>query len=257
MSQKLLFFDVDGTLYNSDKKLPFSAKQAVLQAKENGHIVAIATGRGPFMIDEVLNELQLDTFVTYNGQYVVHEGDIVFTDGLTKQELHDIISFADEREEPVVFMTATEMVASAPEHHGIHASLETLKYPYPRVEAHYFKDNPVYQLLLYTTAKHEAIYNERFHNVQLVRWHEYSCDVLPKAGSKARGIEKLAEKLGFLMDDVIAFGDGLNDVQMLQVAGVGVCMGNGHVQAKAVADYVVGHVDEDGLAEAMHMLKLI
>ncbi|OCS93697.1 Cof-type HAD-IIB family hydrolase [Caryophanon latum] len=257
MTNKLLFFDVDGTLYNSQKQLSYATKEAIQLAKENGHIVAIATGRGPFMIEELRRELAIDTFVTYNGQYVVHEGDIIFTDELTKEQQHDIIAFAASRNEPVVFMTAAEMIASVPNHGGIGASLSTLKYPYPRVEADYFKNNPVYQLLLYTPVEQERIYTERFDYVQLVRWHETSCDVLPKAGSKARGIQKLAERLGFSMDDVIAFGDGLNDVEMLQAARIGVCLGNGHEKAKEAADYVVAHVDDEGLSQAMRMLELI
>ncbi|MBS7345044.1 MAG: Cof-type HAD-IIB family hydrolase [Caryophanon sp.] len=257
MNRKLLFFDVDGTLYNSKKQLPQTTKHAIEQAKNNGHLVAIATGRGPFMIEALRRELAIDTFITYNGQYVVHEGDVIFTDELTKQQLQDIITFAQARDEPVVFMTETEMIASVPDHAGIEQSLGTLQYPYPRVDAHYFKENPVYQLLLYTTADDEPIYAQAFHDVQLVRWHAASCDVLPKQGSKARGIQKLAERLGVSMADTIAFGDGLNDVQMLQAAGIGVCLGNGHEQAKAVADYVVEHVDDDGLAKAMRMLQLI
>lgn len=257
MQQKLLFFDVDGTLYNTDKQLPASAKQAITQAKQNGHIVAIATGRGPFMIDHIRQELDVQTFVSYNGQYVVHQDEVIFTDGLTKDELSAMVAFAEKRHEPVVFMTATEMIASVPEHAHIGQSLATLKYDYPRVDATYFEHSPVYQLLLYVTAAEEAVYEEAFPHVQLVRWHPYSCDVLPKEGSKARGIQKLATALGFSMEDVIAFGDGLNDVQMLQAAGVGVCMGNGHPEAKRVADIVVGHVDEDGLAKAMEQLQLI
>ena len=257
MEQKLLFFDVDGTLYNSKKQLPQTTKEAIQQARNNGHLVAIATGRGPFMIEALRRELAIDTFVTYNGQYVVHEGDVIFTDELTKQQLHDMMTFARERDEPVVFMTETEMIASVPNHSGIGESLATLNYPYPRVEADYFKNNAVYQLLLYTTAEHEPTYAKAFPNVQLVRWHTASCDVLPKEGSKARGIRKLAEHLGISMAHTIAFGDGLNDVQMLQAAGVGVCLGNGHDEAKAAADYVVEHVDDDGLAKAMRMLQLI
>ena len=78
--KKLLFFDVDGTLYNMKKELPSSAKEAIMQARENGHEIAIATGRAPFMIQDLLDELQIDTYVTFNGQYVVYKGNVIFTD---------------------------------------------------------------------------------------------------------------------------------------------------------------------------------
>jgi hydroxymethylpyrimidine pyrophosphatase-like HAD family hydrolase len=59
--------------YNSEKKLPVKAKEAVFQARKNGHEVFIATGRAPFMIQDVLKELEIDSYICFNGQYIVHE----------------------------------------------------------------------------------------------------------------------------------------------------------------------------------------
>jgi HAD superfamily hydrolase (TIGR01484 family) len=90
---KILFFDVDGTLYNSDKQLPHATKEAIAKARNNGHEIAIATGRAPFMIKSLLHELNIDTYVCFNGQYVVYKGDVVFTDGVPKDELKEIVAF--------------------------------------------------------------------------------------------------------------------------------------------------------------------
>lgn len=102
--KKILFFDVDGTLYNSEKKLPISAKEALLTARRNGYELAIATGRAPFMIESLLEELEIDTYVTFNGQYVVYKGEVVYTNGIEKEELAKIIAFGEARNEPVVFL---------------------------------------------------------------------------------------------------------------------------------------------------------
>ncbi len=59
------------------------------------------------------------------------------------------------------------------------------------------------------------------------------------------------------MDDAVAFGDGLNDVEMLKAVGIGVAMGNGHEKAKAVADVIAAHVDEDGIYKVMKELEII
>ena len=71
MDKKLIFFDIDGTIYDHDKRIPATAKQAVSDLKAHGHHVFIASGRAPFMVRPVLEELGIDSFVSYNGQYVV------------------------------------------------------------------------------------------------------------------------------------------------------------------------------------------
>ena len=75
--KKYLFFDVDGTLYNSKKELPEKTKKAIQLARTNGHEIAIATGRAPFMIESLLNELEINTYVSFNGQYVVLNGEVI------------------------------------------------------------------------------------------------------------------------------------------------------------------------------------
>ena len=255
--KKLLFFDVDGTLYNSKKQLPSSAKEAIIQARENGHEIAIATGRAPFMIQDLLDELQIDTYVTFNGQYVVYKGKVIFTDQIPNEELQRVLAFGKSNDHPFVFINDREMIATSPNHASIAESLATLHYPYPVIDANYYLNEPVYQTLLFARQHEQLIYEEKFPTVQFIRWHEYSCDMLPASGSKARGIQKLIEHIQVPMEDVIAFGDGLNDVEMLSSVGLGVAMGNGHDQAKAAASLIADHVDQDGLAKAMRTLKLI
>ncbi|MFJ7184839.1 Cof-type HAD-IIB family hydrolase [Lysinibacillus xylanilyticus] len=255
--KKILFFDVDGTLYNSEKILPASAKDALLEARRNGYEIAIATGRAPFMIQSLLEELDINTYVTFNGQYVVYRGEVVYTNGVEKDELSKIIAFGDARHEPVVFLDDQRMIASVGNNEMISESLNTLKYPYPNIDSTYYMQNEVYQTLIFMEEKDEHLYREAFPNVQFVRWHRYSCDILPKGGSKAAGIEKVLEKMGLTLNDAIAFGDGINDIEMLQAVGTGVAMGNGHERVKAVATHIAEHVDEDGLAKIMRQLNII
>ncbi|MGE7128556.1 Cof-type HAD-IIB family hydrolase [Lysinibacillus xylanilyticus] len=255
--KEILFFDVDGTLYNSEKILPASAKEALLEARRNGYEIAIATGRAPFMIQSLLEELDINTYVTFNGQYVVYRGEIVYTNGVEKDELSKIIAFGNARHEPVVFLDAQRMIASVGNNEMISESLNTLKYPYPNIDSTYYMQNEVYQTLIFMEEKDEHLYRDAFPNVQFVRWHRYSCDVLPKGGSKAAGIEKVLEKMGLTLNDAIAFGDGINDIEMLQAVGTGVAMGNGHERVKAVATHIAEHVDEDGLAKIMRQLNII
>lgn len=254
--KNILFFDVDGTLYNSQKELPKSAKEAIFAARANGHEVAIATGRAPFMIEALLEELEIDTYVTFNGQYVVYKGEVIFTDSIPTDQLEEIIRYGEQRNHPVVFIDDRKMIASVEGNRAIKDSLETLFYPYPQLKQGFYKQNPVYQTLLFIEEHEQAQYEERFPNVRFVRWHEKSCDMLPREGSKARGIEKLLERANIPMERAIAFGDGLNDIEMLQAVGTGVAMGNGREEVIKVADVLAGHVDQDGLYHVMKKLDL-
>ena len=72
MTEKhIIFFDIDGTLLDEDKIMPNSTKEAIFALKEQGHEVAIATGRAPFMFVDIREELNIDTYISYNGQYNV------------------------------------------------------------------------------------------------------------------------------------------------------------------------------------------
>lgn len=254
---KTLFFDVDGTLFNSNKEIPDSTKEALRLARNNGFELAIATGRAPFMIQDILDELKIDSYICFNGQYVVYKGEPIFTDGVPLHELEEIIQYGEERSVDFVFLNEREMVANASDNRMIETSLSTLEYPYPRVEPSFYLKNDVYQTLAFIDEEQEHVYREAFPNVQFVRWHEYSCDILPREGSKARGIEKFIAASGARIEDTVAFGDGLNDVEMLRAVGLGVAMGNGHRDALAAADVVAPHVDEGGIYKVMRELKFI
>ncbi|WP_040227898.1 Cof-type HAD-IIB family hydrolase [Bhargavaea cecembensis] len=255
--EKILFFDIDGTLYDDEKKLPASARKAIVAAKEKGHLIAIATGRAPFMVGPVLEELDVDTYICFNGQYVVHRGEVIHRGTHDPEWIGRIKDFATEKGHPLVYMDAREMVASDEGYPHIYESLGTLKLPYPRVEGDFYKDHPINQVLLFCTEEEEDEYRKRFPGVKFVRWQRVCCDILPGGASKAAGMEWILEREGLTMADAIAFGDGLNDIEMLEAAGIGVAMGNGHDEAKKRADYVAGDVSEDGIARILDQLGLI
>lgn len=254
---KILFFDVDGTLYDSEKKLPDSARKALFQARENGYEIAIATGRAPFMISSILEDLEIDTYVAFNGQYVVCKGEVIFTDGVPKNELKEIIEFGNQYNHPVVFLDEKQMIASVHNNEFILESLNTLRYPYPKIDPKFYENNAVYQTLIFMEEKDEPLYRNTFQNVRFVRWHPYSCDILPKHGSKARGIQYVIDKMNIPLKDTFGFGDGLNDIEMLQTVGTSIAMGNAHEQVKKVANVVADHVNNDGLAKVMKQLEII
>ena len=86
---------------------------------------------------------------------------------------------------------------------------------------------------------------------------DYSFDLTLKGVSKAVGIEKLVERINRNIDDTIAFGDGRNDIEMLETVKIGVAMGNAVDEAKAVANYETDRIENDGIVKALKHFELI
>lgn len=257
MVNKVLFFDIDGTILDSNKNIPIGVEESIDQARRNGHEVVIATGRSPFTAQSILEQLKIDSFICYNGQIVQFQGEIIHKGIIDKKELQDLTIFATEREQPLVYMDSDEMVSNLPDHHDVVESISTLKIKLPRKGENFFLTNDIHQALIFCDIEEQKVYEQAFPKLKFVRWHRVSCDVLPKEVSKATGIEKLLTHIGKSKEDAVAFGDGLNDVEMLQYVGTGVAMGNCVEVLKEHASFVTNHVSENGLTNAMKHLKLI
>jgi Cof subfamily protein (haloacid dehalogenase superfamily) len=257
MNDKIVFFDIDGTLLDHDKKIPASTKEAVRQLQENGVHVAIATGRAPFMFEDVRKELNIHNYVSFNGQYVVFEEEVIYKNPLRPDLLHAFTNYAAEANIPLVFLDEKEMTATVENHMFIHESMQSLHMSHPPINPVFYKDRDIYQALLFCEAGEEERFIHDYPDFHFIRWHNYSMDIIPKGGSKANGIEKFIERLGFKHDQVYAFGDGLNDMEMIQTVGTGIVMGNGHEDLKKIGKYVTKDVAEDGILHGLKWARLL
>lgn len=257
MDKKIVFFDIDGTLLDLSKQIPTSTKQAIKELKQNGVYLAIATGRAPFMFEDIREELGIDSYVSFNGQYVVFEGKTIYNNPLGQEELKELYRKSSESGYPMVFMNEVTMRASEKDHSFIKESFGGLQFDYPDVDPDFLNENIIYQALMFCEKEQEIPFVKNHDAFHFIRWHDYSCDVLPGGGSKAVGVEKMVKAAGLDMADTYAFGDGLNDLEMLKEIGTGVAMGNAVPELKAVADYTTKHVEAGGIAEGLKHLKLI
>lgn len=257
MKRNIVFFDIDGTILNEKKEIPASAKQAIKELKQNGANVAIATGRAPFMFENIRKELGIESYVSYNGQYVVFEGNVIYNNPLGQEKLTELYQRSTEEEIPMIFMTEDHMWASRADHPYIAESLASLQYDYPIVDPELKHDKKIYQALLFCEKDQEDSIAAHHDSFRFVRWHDYSCDVLPGGGSKAVGIGKLIEASGLDITHSFAFGDGLNDIEMIREVGTGIAMGNAVPDLKAIADYVTSDVQDDGIYKGLKHFGLI
>jgi Cof subfamily protein (haloacid dehalogenase superfamily) len=256
-NEKIVFFDIDGTLLNHDKKIPKSTREALKTLTENGVHVAIATGRAPFMFADLREDLGIDTFISFNGQYVKHQDKVVHTNPLSRDEIKVLEEEAKKNGHPMVFLDHEAMMSNHDEHPHILKSMDDLKMHYPGYDPSYYHNREIYQALLFCESNDEGGYRDAYGNLDFIRWHDYSMDVIPPGGSKAKGIEAMIKHLGFKRENTYAFGDALNDIEMLKFAGTGVAMGNGYQEVKEVADYITDPVDQNGIQKGLKKVGLL
>ncbi|GAA0325009.1 Cof-type HAD-IIB family hydrolase [Bacillus carboniphilus] len=254
---KIVFFDIDGTLLRHDKTIPDATKEAIQQLKKQDVYVAIATGRAPFMYEDLRKELEVDSFVSFNGQYVVFEGEPIYKNPLDRLAIKELTQKATDLGHPLVYLNHQTMKASIQQHDFISKAMGSLHMSHPEKDEAFFLNREIYQALIFCTEEWQSQYAEEFEQLHFIRWHELSMDVIPKGGSKAEGIKKMIEKLGFDLKDTYAFGDGLNDIEMIESVGVGVAMGNAVDEVKQHADYITKDVDEEGLVYGLKAVGLL
>lgn len=245
--EKIVFFDIDGTLLDENKQLVPSARDAIFRLRQKGVRVALATGRAPFMFENLLRDLEINTYISFNGQYVVSMGRPIFKNPLDHHKLQILEKSAQRNAHPLVYLDEKEMRASEAGHPFVQKSLNDLRLDYPDIDPAFYRRRHIYQALVFCEEKDHHLYEGQYEAFRFIRWHDYSVDIVPAGGSKAEGIARLLNVLGLSRENVYAFGDGRNDLEMLRFAGVGVAMGNAHEETKEAADYVTKAVDEDGI----------
>ena len=257
MNYKIVFFDIDGTLLNTEHLIPETTIKAVSRLKENGVKVAIATGRSPYHLKPIADQLGIDTFVGFNGSYAMSEGALIHHTPVASETLATLEGMADNNNHPMVFLSAETCFANVSNHPHVMESFDSLQLPHPDYRPGYWKETPIYQAFLYCSKQDEHPYIGRFNEVSYIRWHPQVLDILPPNGSKARGIEAILHHFGLSPDQAVAFGDGLNDKEMLSYVGMGVAMGNAHEELKPHANMVTRHVNDGGIHHGLLQLELI
>lgn len=259
MTKKLIMFDIDGTLLDHENKIPASTKEAIGRLKEAGHEVAIATGRTPYFITEVREALQIDAFVCFNGQYVEIDQEVIYKNPIDKALLKRLYTVSQENNHPLVYMGGAAMRSTVQYNPVVENCFASINIDTTNITLNeqYFNEAEIYQALLFCQANEEKKYIQTMNNLDFIRWHKHSTDVLPLGGSKAKGIAKYMAYRGIEKEDVYAFGDNFNDVDMLRFVGHGVAMGNAPDAVKKVSRYVTKDVGEHGIAYGLEMVGLL
>ena len=274
MNKKLIFLDIDGTLTPAGSNVPPpGALEAIRAARRAGHKVFLCTGRNPDMLSPLL-PYGFDGVVACSGGYVVC-GDELIYDCPMSDEQRDLAmklfgetgvfrtveacngSFCDEGLADFLNKSSggnSELVRWR-------KALEKDLGIRPMAE---YDGRPIYKVVFMFSDMEQlkpaiaALEKDFFFLVQdMAAAGCYNGELVNRQFDKGSGVERVAEHLGFALEDTIGFGDSMNDLEMIQKVGCSVCMDNGSPTLKKFCNLICPSVEEEGLAWAFRKLGLV
>lgn len=251
MTSRIFFFDIDNTLLDHRTlSIPASALTAIAGLKRAGHTIVVATGRSYGHARPFADQIDPDYVITQNGARILKGGQEVLSVPLDLPSLTTLFDWIQAQGIPYG--------ANLGDHGFISEALPFVVEPMNSVAMPFQSDDPAYlhrpvhQAWLFFDETLDATLfpaiREKFPVFELVRWHRTGVDVMPSRVNKWTACQWVMQATGFTPDEAIAFGDGLNDIQMLQGVGLGIAMDNGHPDLKAVADRIAPALHLDGIA---------
>ena len=244
---KMIFFDIDGTLIDMQKKqISEKTLEALRRLKANGIKICLATGRSPMTLPH-FDDLEFDACCTFNGSYCYAGDRVIFSNPIPQTDVRRIIDNAARIGRPVSLATENCLAANGRDRDLIdYFAVIDLDVDI----APDFDDVAKRQVYQIMSGGYREEYGDLLKDVsgaKIAAWWHRAVDIIPSSGGKGKGIEKILEYFGLSRDQTMAFGDGNNDLEMFQAVGKGVAMGNASVELKAASQEICGDVAEDGI----------
>lgn len=258
---KAVFFDVDGTLLSfNTHSVSKLAMKALHELKEQGIKVFIATGRSYEQVSSLF-DFPFDGYITSNGSVCLTGlGAEIQRATLPKEDLQNLVKHQrlDRRAFAFSYMTASGIYCNHWSEDLVnHFDLINVKKPSPTALSSILETD-IYQMTVYVGKEKEFYLQQHIMpNCEFTRWHESFADVNNKRYNKATGVQMMLNYHDIDLRHTVAFGDGGNDIKMLQYVAHGVAMGNASADVKAEARYVTDSVDEDGVWNALVRMEVL
>lgn len=263
---KLIAFDMDGTLLNSQKKIDSETLEAIKRADEAGKIVALSTGRCMPELGEYLDSIKgLKYIIGDSGAYIreVATGKVIYKKSIAPEIIQNI--FNQTKGMDILFQIHSDEAVvekdkqSQMEHYqiGVYRKLfDDVMKKVDDIRDYFKKNNPsVYKLNLFSPdTDQRKILEGMFVKLPIQMCHSEitSLECSPLGISKGTGLIKLCEYLNIPVRETIAVGDADNDIDILRTAGLSVAMGNGNDNVKKIAKVIVSDNDNGGCKEAIY-----
>ena len=270
MRYKLLVIDVDGTLLDKDGNISAEDKEALARVRQAGIQVSLSTGRVLQACLGVINQLSLDGYhIFFDGALVIEpDGNReIYVQPISQEIVKQAVEFAHQNDIYLELFSSTRYFVERESWYseirrsffGIEPTLVDF--------TDLWEQERFVKAQLIASSPQEAIKAEKFYTHFDGRlrfsWAKTPAypdldwiNVIAPGVSKGKALEALASHLGISLDEVMAVGDGTNDIPLLTSAGLAVAMGDAPAEVKAVADYITLDIDHNGLAAAIKKFLL-
>ncbi|HLR51692.1 MAG TPA: HAD family hydrolase [Candidatus Avamphibacillus sp.] len=260
MTYKALFLDIDGTILKPDHTYTDLTKEAIMSAKNQGIAVFLATGRPAHEIANLAEDLGIDSLIGYNGAYATYRGEILVNETMKPDIVKRYLQITKEQGNEMVLYTNKNNLYTTLDHSIVNDFIDLFQLK----QNERFDEKYINDILSITLLDMDSVNPKHFNidsNIHLSPVHlkgaEHSYDVIRKNVNKGEAIKVLLNKLNISSNEAIAFGDGMNDKEMLQVVGHGFAMGNAHTDLFEYARYRTTTVHESGIYNGLRKLGLV
>ncbi|WP_018142713.1 HAD family hydrolase [Alloscardovia criceti] len=244
---KIAFFDVDGTLLKMGHKDPSDKTIfALQQLRKNGVLICMATGRGYPAVPQ-FEGIEFDILLTFNGSYVRNKEQVIFSMPLDQEDKFTIVKNLTAMNRAAAVSTESEIVANGTDdalkqYFAFGSEDLVVSADFDRICA-----EKVFQMMCSATeAEYEQVLKGTRHT-QITAWWDKALDIIPAMSGKGRATKAVLDYYGFTPEEALAFGDGRNDIEMLEAVGTGIAMDNAKDEVKARADEICQSVENDGI----------
>lgn len=254
---KAAFFDVDGTFYSHEiHGVPESHLKVLDALKKKGIKTFLATGRHFEELKDLdMADIAFDGYVMLTGQICTDKDkNLIFGNPIKRENAEFLFHAFEKKELPMMLVEKDHFYVNMQSDIVVNGQA-AISSPTPSLGV--YEGAPIYQMVVYGGKEVERELAKKVPDCTFTRWSDFGVDVISKDGGKVIGIQKILEHYGIRQEEMIAFGDGENDMEMLQFAGIGVAMGNAEAEVKALADYVTADIDDDGIWKACKHFGLI
>lgn len=254
---KAIFFDVDGTiLSHKSKQVSKSTREVLDLLKEKGIKRVLATGRHISEIDYLpLKDIEFDGYLTLNGQLCLDaDRKVMFSQPISNESKETLVKMFDEKRIPILLLEKEKMYINYNNEY-VEFAQKAISTPMPSVGTYQGED--IYQVIGFVTDKQQDEFFSDLDDCEITRWNEFGIDIIASGGGKAKGIAQYLTTYGINRSESMAFGDGENDIEMLNYVQIGVAMANGEEIVKDNAEYVTDSVDDDGIMKALKQFEIL
>ncbi len=251
MKKYCFCFDIDGTLLPGNHKISISTIQAIKNLQQKGHKVMIATGRNYRSVlgTHLLDDIKWDGLVLNNGQCILNEKyDVIYVEAFDDKTVRSIIEVTQKEGLVCSLEKVFEWFTIQPPNEDVRITHEFFHEVMPS-QGKYEKDMEIVMAIAYAPKGYNYEPYRSIEGITVNPGNSHYADLVKKGCHKYKGIEKCLKY--FDIYDTVCFGDGSNDLDMIQNATIGIAMGQGIDELKKCADFVTKSCDEDGIVYAL------